>query len=189
MVMRLHVGLIASTFSAIVLMLPPSSPSTFMAAAEDTPCADDPQDNLCNDVGKCNTPGFGIIYQTLCPLMCGMCTPSLDSSDVADYSTTTDAPTFEAPVVLLSWGFGVSEVQASATISLGDTVMWMLDLDDQPHDIRSGTKEAPFPNAGFNSPTLQPQESWTFKFEEAGVFPYFCSPHPWMVGTITVVIV
>lgn len=173
----------ACLFAAAVLLLPqPHSPSVFMAAAEDTPCVDDT--DLCNDPEKCTGEMFGVIYQTLCPIMCGICAGSKAAT------TTTDVPSFntaETPSVTLGWGITVTEAEASATISVGDVVMWTLDQDDQPHNIKSGTNSEPFPESDFNSRMLQAGETFSFQFKEAGTFPYFCSPHPWMVGTITVV--
>ncbi|MDW8084324.1 MAG: hypothetical protein RMI49_03900 [Candidatus Caldarchaeum sp.] len=39
----------------------------------------------------------------------------------------------------------------------------------------------------FDSGLFGPNERWVFVFGRAGIYPYHCTPHPWMVGTVTVV--
>jgi plastocyanin len=39
---------------------------------------------------------------------------------------------------------------------------------------------------GLRSPDLQPGESWSHTFTEAGKFDYHCHPHPWMIAAIDV---
>ena len=38
----------------------------------------------------------------------------------------------------------------------------------------------------FRSPALDQNDTYTFKFDYAGVFKYICSIHPKMMGVITV---
>jgi len=38
----------------------------------------------------------------------------------------------------------------------------------------------------FNSPPLNTGDRFEFTFEEAGVYHYYCSFHPWRVGVVTV---
>jgi len=38
----------------------------------------------------------------------------------------------------------------------------------------------------FNSDVLETGERFPYKFEEEGVYNYFCTLHPWRVGVITV---
>jgi hypothetical protein len=39
----------------------------------------------------------------------------------------------------------------------------------------------------FDSGLFGPGASWVFTFGKAGIYPYHCTPHPWMVGTVNVV--
>ncbi|MEM2237730.1 MAG: plastocyanin/azurin family copper-binding protein [Candidatus Caldarchaeum sp.] len=39
----------------------------------------------------------------------------------------------------------------------------------------------------FDSGLFGAGERWVFTFVRAGIYPYHCTPHPWMVGTVTVV--
>jgi plastocyanin len=66
---------------------------------------------------------------------------------------------------------------ASITVKVGDTVTWT-NRDDIPHAIVSAGK--------FRSKALDTDNSFSFTFTAAGDYPYFCSLHPHMTGTIKV---
>jgi plastocyanin len=75
-------------------------------------------------------------------------------------------------------------------VSVGDTVTWIND-DITAHTATSGTSESG-PTGMFggtdDSPELIEPEggSQSYTFDEAGEFPYYCIPHPNMVGTVIV---
>ncbi len=60
----------------------------------------------------------------------------------------------------------------------GTTVRWV-NRDPVGH---TSTSEAGI----WGSPLLGPGESFEFTFEEAGEYPYHCTPHPFMTGTVVV---
>jgi plastocyanin len=64
-------------------------------------------------------------------------------------------------------------------------VTWVND-DSVPHNVQSQDE---FGNVIdlFNSPPLNTGDRFEFTFEEAGVYNYYCSFHPWRVGLVTVV--
>ncbi len=64
------------------------------------------------------------------------------------------------------------------TINVGDTVTWR-NTDDVPH---TSTQD----DGVWDSGTLNPGEEFSFTFEEAGTYSYFCEFHPGMVGTVVV---
>lgn len=64
-------------------------------------------------------------------------------------------------------------------IKTGDTVMWT-NNDLTPHTVTSQT------GAELNSGSVEPGASWNHKFTQAGTFPYYCTFHTEMKGTITV---
>ena len=66
---------------------------------------------------------------------------------------------------------------AAITVKVGDTVTWT-NRDDIPHVIVSAGK--------FRSKALDTDNSFSFTFTAAGDYPYFCSLHPHMTGTIKV---
>lgn len=65
---------------------------------------------------------------------------------------------------------------ARLTVRLGETVTWT-NNDSAPHQIKSDT---------FNSERLSNSQSYSFTFNAAGTFDYYCSIHPAMTGKIIV---
>src|SRR5215207_4125854 len=73
-------------------------------------------------------------------------------------------------------------------VSVGNTVTWT-NNDSQPHTVTSGSNGQP--DNKFNSspnfnPLLNPGQTFSFTFTEEGNYPYFCTLHPNMVGTVSV---
>jgi plastocyanin len=66
---------------------------------------------------------------------------------------------------------------AKLTVKVGTTVTWK-NRDDIPHTVVSAGK--------FRSKAMDTDDSYSFTFTAAGDYPYFCSLHPHMTGTITV---
>ena len=63
-------------------------------------------------------------------------------------------------------------------IAVGETVTWT-NTDSVAHTSTS--------NAGaWNSGTVAPGGQFSFTFQNAGAFPYHCTIHPGMVGTVVV---
>jgi plastocyanin len=71
-----------------------------------------------------------------------------------------------------NFSFGPTEL----TIPAGTTVTWT-NRDDIPHTVVSTDKV-------FKSKVLDTDEKFSFKFEKAGNYPYFCSIHPKMTGKV-----
>ena len=63
-------------------------------------------------------------------------------------------------------------------------VTWVND-DSVPHNIQSQDEVGKVIDI-FNSPPLDTGDRFEFNFEESGVYNYYCSFHPWRVGSITV---
>lgn len=80
----------------------------------------------------------------------------------------------DAVVVVRDLHFGPVEV----SVPTGGTVEWRFDDDGLLHQVRS--------EALFDSGALD-ESTWSFTFDEPGVYAYDCSIHPYMVGTVTVV--
>jgi plastocyanin len=74
-------------------------------------------------------------------------------------------------------------IPSKISIRQGESVTW-LNEDAAFHSVTSGTYENP--NGMFDSGHLDPNESFTVKFEESGTFDYFCTLHPWMKGKVIV---
>jgi plastocyanin len=76
-------------------------------------------------------------------------------------------------------------------VAVGQTVVWTND-DSAFHTVTSGSAGAPDVGKEFDSglagPTALTTKGKTFEhtFSAAGEFPYFCTLHPAMVGTVIV---
>jgi len=85
--------------------------------------------------------------------------------------------------------FWQSEKDGSTTgsgeIFIGDTIVWK-NADTAFHDITSGS-EVDGPDGIFASNPFAPGKSFSYQFSEIGVYPYYCTLHPWMSGIINVV--
>lgn len=80
------------------------------------------------------------------------------------------------------------------TIQTNDTVTW-LNNDKETHTVTSGTGSGRTgllkntfgnPDGYFDSKNIPLGNQWSFVFDKAGTFPYFCTIHPWMVGYVQV---
>ena len=96
----------------------------------------------------------------------------------------------EVEITMENLEFGPSEI----TIKKGTTVTWR-QIDRSIGGSGGGVGwhnvvEGPPGKRGdhvFKSKELGFNGGFTFKFDEVGVFEYYCDPHPFMIGKITVV--
>ena len=68
-------------------------------------------------------------------------------------------------------------------IKQGNSVTWVNE-DVAFHSVTSGYYDEP--SEIFDSGYLDPEESFTFVFENIGTYDYFCTLHPWMKGQVIV---
>jgi plastocyanin len=66
----------------------------------------------------------------------------------------------------------------------GTTVKWVND-DSVSHTIQSTDEKGSIMGL-FNSAPLKTGETFEHQFDEAGVYNYYCSFHPWRMGLVTV---
>lgn len=66
-------------------------------------------------------------------------------------------------------------------ITVGTTVAWD-NVDTTVHTVTSG--KAPETDDIFDSEMMASGDIFEFTFTDAGTFDYFCTFHPWMVGTV-----
>lgn len=69
---------------------------------------------------------------------------------------------------------------ATLTVRVGDTVTWV-QHDEAPHDVV--TTSAP---VAFRGPKLSAGQSWSYTFRQPGTYSYYCSVHPDMRASVTV---
>lgn len=67
---------------------------------------------------------------------------------------------------------------AMATVPVGTTVTWT-NTDEDPHAIVAN-------DHSFRSAALDTDDKYSFTFTKPGVYAYFCSLHPHMIGRIVV---
>ena len=89
--------------------------------------------------------------------------------------TANDQPsTPNAEVKIDNFSFGPQNL----TVSAGTTVTWT-NRDDIPHTVVST-------DGIFKSKVRDTDEKFSYTFAQPGTYPYFCSIHPKMTGTIVV---
>ena len=66
----------------------------------------------------------------------------------------------------------------TVTVSVGATVTW-INRDDIPHTTVST-------DGAFKSKVMDTDEKFSYTFDKAGTYPYYCSIHPKMTGKILV---
>lgn len=87
----------------------------------------------------------------------------------------SDQPsTTNAEVKIDNFVFGPQTV----TVPVGATVTWT-NMDDIPHTVVST-------DGVFKSKVRDTDEKFSYTFTKAGTYPYFCSVHPKMTGTVVV---
>jgi plastocyanin len=104
----------------------------------------------------------------------------------------TENPVVDAEVVIPENAFDPGNADNAydpleLTVEVGTTVRWT-NRDAIAHTVTSGVSDGtkPNPDGMFDSGFLNEGDSWTYTFTEVGEFPYFCTPHPWMIGKVTV---
>jgi plastocyanin len=80
----------------------------------------------------------------------------------------------DVTVPIKSFKFMVMDV----SVSPGSTVTWV-NQDEEPHTVTSET-------GLFASGGLDTGQTYSFKFDKAGVYKYRCSIHPQMTASVTV---
>ncbi|MCS7129347.1 MAG: plastocyanin/azurin family copper-binding protein [Candidatus Caldarchaeum sp.] len=93
---------------------------------------------------------------------------------------------FNVTIVILPGSFDPSATEtyspASVRVQAGynSTVIWVnAETVNVAHTVTSD-------QGLFDSGLFGRGERWVFTFARAGIYPYHCTPHPWMVGTVTV---
>jgi plastocyanin len=104
--------------------------------------------------------------------------PSSANNAVTSTASTSTASTSTASqnsIAIQNYAFSPSAL----TIQKGANVTWKND-DSVQHTVVSDSP-------AFSSPLLNTGDTYTFQFNSTGTYPYHCSIHTYMKGTITVV--
>jgi plastocyanin len=106
------------------------------------------------------------------PMMIVFLLVSAGSPIVKANAQPTAAKTAEVKIDNFSFAPG------TFTVAVGTTVTWT-NHDDIPHTVVST-------DGVFKSKVLDTDEKFSYTFAKVGTFPYFCSIHPKMTGTVVV---
>jgi len=112
------------------------------------------------------------------------CGGGSSSSPVPPSPTPSPAPTPGVPSSSVAIPVGAESLGNRAympdelNVAVGTTVTWM-NTDSISHTSTSNA-------TGWNSGIVAPGGRFSFAFQTAGTFPYHCTIHPGMVGTVVV---
>ena len=90
------------------------------------------------------------------------------------HANAGETPSAGADVKIDNFAFGPQ----SLTVKVGTTVIWT-NRDDIPHTVVSS-------DGMFKSKARDTDETFSYKFDKAGTYSYFCSLHPKMTGQVVV---
>jgi plastocyanin len=130
----------------------------------------------------------------------GGATNATTAGGATNATTGTTDNTTETTATSAGGGTSISIVSGASSLTntaynpnpvqfkVGSKVTWT-NNDSQPHTVTSGSNGQP--DNKFNSspnfnPLLNPGQTFSFTFTQAGNYPYFCMLHPNMVGTVSV---
>lgn len=74
-------------------------------------------------------------------------------------------------------------IPSEITVDKGKTVTWRNE-DSAFHSVTSGFYDEP--TILFDSGYLDPFESFSYTFEQSGIYDYYCTLHPWMKAKVVV---
>ena len=102
------------------------------------------------------------------------------SGNSIQQSTTASSIPSNSTVVRIVANAGSNSVSPNPVeVKVGETVTWIND-DSGRHTVTSKD------DGVFDSGMMGKGQSFSYTFDKAGEYPYFCSPHPNMVGTVVV---
>ena len=114
---------------------------------------------------------------------------TLGSTDQTDANTTTITEADNASRISIVEGASLPDMRsfepASITVPTGTTVTWT-NNDTTLHTIISGTPKGVDSGTVFDSSYLKSGKTFEHKFDSTGTFDYYCTLHPFMVGTVVV---
>ena len=112
----------------------------------------------------------------------------LIDSGVIVLDTAVVSEMMEAIIIIPNGNFDVSSsgfyLPLNLEIVTNTKVVWVNE-DSVPHNIQSQDEVGKVSDV-FNSPPLNTGDRFEYTFDEAGVYNYYCSFHPWRVGVVTV---
>lgn len=102
--------------------------------------------------------------------------PSMQRENQTNPSAATNNSVKADVVEIKDFAYQPSDI----TVKKGTTVTWT-NRDNTAHTVTADNGNGP------DSELLSKGQSYSYTFNEAGVFSYFCKPHPSMRGKVTVI--
>jgi plastocyanin len=115
----------------------------------------------------------GVLILLVAVVLAG-CGGSSTTTTGAPVTTTGSAGSGGGQVVMKDIAFN----PASITVKMGESVTWT-NQDGVTHTVVAD-------NGEFKSGDVAPGGTFTFTFDKAGTYPYHCTIHPTMKGTVIV---
>lgn len=108
----------------------------------------------------------------------------LGQNSQEEISSSSPVPAMEQGIIVSIVGNSGQNSYNSNPIEIkvGDTVTW-INNDSSPHTVTSSSDEG---NITFDSDVLRRGETFSFTFDQEGQYPYLCTLHPSMIGTVVV---
>ena len=107
---------------------------------------------------------------------------------VIESAETRSSKILEASVIIPNGNSAIASagfyLPLNLEIPVGTKVTWVNE-DSVIHNIQS-LDESGHVIDWFNSAPLNTGDGFKFTFEESGVYNYYCSFHPWRIGSVTV---
>lgn len=100
-----------------------------------------------------------------------------NTSEAHDDSDTSDTKDAVASSAVAIEGFKFTP--ATITVKKGTTVTWT-NNDSVKHNVVGDNLD------DLNGPLIEKGQTYTYTFKTVGTFTYYCSPHPYMKGTVIV---
>jgi plastocyanin len=100
------------------------------------------------------------------------------SGNIVQQTTATSIPDNSTVVKMVANAGSNSFSPNPVEVKVGETVTW-INEDSGRHTVTSK-------DGVFDSGMMGKGQSFSFTFDKAGEYQYFCEPHPNMVGTVVV---
>lgn len=94
---------------------------------------------------------------------------------------SSSADSQEVVIKIKDFSFQPQDIE----IAVGTTVRWVNE-DIAAHTVTQGEPGNAPGDRAFDSDLRNQGESWNHTFTEPGIYAYYCIPHPFMLGTVTV---
>ncbi|HET6314246.1 MAG TPA: plastocyanin/azurin family copper-binding protein, partial [Chloroflexia bacterium] len=116
------------------------------------------------------------------------CQDPVPTSTPVPTNTTmpTSTPMADLDVMIKNFDYAPKHI----TVTMGTTVRWTnfdLDYHTVTSCVRDPKTESCSPSGAFDSGNIEQNEQWQYTFSSLspGLYEYYCIPHPYMTGTVT----